>query len=91
MHILAGFSGDEQLAVLAVQARLFASHPDDIKYRRGLAKNVVHLFERPIGGLGVEEVHNGEDESVTVKKKKSACAIIAVEEEEDPYITAKMM
>lgn len=59
---------DEQLAVLAVAARLLPGDAHDIPDRLGLAEDDVHLLERPVGGLGVEEVHDGDDEGIAVRR-----------------------
>jgi len=59
---------DEQLAVLAVAARLLPGDAHDIPDRLGLAEDDVHLLERPVGGLGVEEVHDGDDEGISVRR-----------------------
>lgn len=38
---------------------------DHGKDRLALEKDSIHLFERPSGGLGIEEIHAGEYECVT--------------------------
>lgn len=58
---------DEQLAVLAVAARQLAGHAHDVEVRLragDLVEDGVHLLERAVGRLGVEEVHRGHHEGV---------------------------
>jgi hypothetical protein len=57
---------DKQLSVLAVAAGFFTSSLDDGEDRVGLAENGVHLLQGAVGGFGVEEVDDGDDESVAV-------------------------
>lgn len=60
--------GDEELAVLAVAVGLFAGDIDDIEGTLesggGFGKDGVHLFEGAVGGLGEEEVGDGDNDSV---------------------------
>ena len=57
---------DEQLAVLAVAARLVARHADDVEDGGGFVEDGVHLLEGSVRGLGVEEVGYGDDGGVAV-------------------------
>ena len=59
---------DQQLAVLAVAARLVVRDLDDGEPARGtvcFAEDGVHFFEGAVGGFGVEEVGYGNDEGIT--------------------------
>ena len=60
---------DEQLAVLAVAARLVARDLDDGEDGVALVEDGVHFLERAVGGFGVEEVDDRVDGSVTGGKK----------------------
>lgn len=59
---------DEELAFLAVAVRLVAGHRDDVEDAGGLLENSIHLLQGSVGGLGVEEIDNGEDEGVDDRK-----------------------
>ena len=56
--------GDEQLAVLAVAPRLLLRHLDRVPDRRRLVEDGVHLLERAVRRLRVQEVDDGHDEAV---------------------------
>lgn len=69
-EVLVGLGvADEQLTVLAVAAGLVARNLDQAPDRLGLAKDDVHFFQRPVGGFGVEQVDDGEDEGVAVEPR----------------------
>lgn len=55
---------DQKLALLSVAVRLLSSYADHREDGVGLAEDGVHLLQRPVGGLGVEEVHDREDDGV---------------------------
>lgn len=78
---------DQELSVLAEAMGLVVSHGDHVEDVGGLEEDCVHLFQRPICGLGIEEVDHREDEGVAGK--------VLVREVEDAsegtHMTAKMM
>jgi len=55
---------DEKFAVLTVAVRLVAGNGDHVEDAGGFVEDAVHLLEGPVGGLGIEEVDDGEDECV---------------------------
>lgn len=59
--------GAEQFTVGAVHVRLVPGEFDHVEDAGGLVEDAVHLFQRTIGGLGEEEVDDGDDEGVTVE------------------------
>ena len=58
---------DDGIAELVVAAGFFAGDANDGKDGFGFAENRVHFFEGTVGGFGVEEVDDGEDEGVAGK------------------------
>ena len=63
--LLRVFVVDEKLAVLAVAVGLVAGDGDHVEDTGGLVEDGVHLLQRSVGGLWIEEVDNREDEGVT--------------------------
>ena len=59
---------DEKLTVLAIPTGLIARHRHEVEDRRRLVEDRVHLLQRPIRRLRVEEVHSGEDHEITVTR-----------------------
>lgn len=59
---------DEQLAVLAVAVGLVAGDRDDVEDAGRILEDSVHLLQGSVGGLRVEEIDDGEDESVDDRK-----------------------
>lgn len=57
---------DEELAVLAVAVGFVASDGDNVEYVTGLVKNRIHLFQRAVCSLGIEEVDHREDDGVAL-------------------------
>lgn len=55
---------DQQLTVLSVASGLVVRNADDVEDIRRLVEDLVHLLERAVRGLGVEEVDAGDDEGV---------------------------
>lgn len=59
---------DKQFAILPIHPRFFLGGFDDaingLQASGCFAEDVVHFFERAIGGLGVTEVYHGYDECV---------------------------
>lgn len=62
---------DEQFTILAVAARLIPCNLDKVPDRSGLVEDVVHLLQRTVGSLRVEEVDDGEDKSVTGEQEST--------------------
>lgn len=58
---------DKELAVLAIAVGLVASDGDQAEDAGCLLEDDVHLLQRPVGCLGVEEIDDREDERVTKK------------------------
>lgn len=59
---------DEELSVLAVAVRLVAGNRDDVEDAGRILEDSVHLLQGPVGGLGIEEINDGEDEGVDDRK-----------------------
>lgn len=55
---------DEKLAVLAVAMGLVAGDRDQVEDAVRLVEDRVHLFQGAVGGFGVEEVDDGEDDCI---------------------------
>lgn len=55
---------DEELTVFAVAVGLVASNRNNVEDIGGLLEDDIHLLKRSVGGLGIEEVDDREDESV---------------------------
>lgn len=62
--LLGVFVVDEEFAVLAVAVGLVSGDGDHVENAGGLVEDGVHFLEGAVGGLGVEEVDDGEDERV---------------------------
>lgn len=62
--------GVEQLPGLAVHVRLVAGNLDHAEDAAGLVEDTVHLLQRTVGGLGEEEVDNGDDGGIA---KRGQC------------------
>ena len=60
------FVVDEQFALFAVASRLVAGDCDDGEVGVAFAEDAVHFFQGAVGGFGVEDVDDGEDEGVAV-------------------------
>ncbi len=58
----------QQLTVLAVHVRFRFGGPDERKNALCLAEDTVHFLETAVSSFGVEEVDDGEDGSVTIKR-----------------------
>lgn len=82
---------DEQLTILAVAARLISCNLDKVPNRCGLVEDVVHLLQRTVGGLRVEEVDDGEDKSVTEEHQSQQLFTQRIRRRAATYITAKIM
>jgi hypothetical protein len=63
--------GAEQLAVGAVHVGLVAGETDAVEDVGCLVEDAVHFFQRAAGGLGEEEVDDGNDGGVTREVKVS--------------------
>ncbi len=57
---------DEQFALFAVASRFLAGDCDDGEVGVAFAEDAVHFFQGAVGGFGVEDVDDGEDEGVAV-------------------------
>jgi len=55
----------EQLAMGAVHVGLVAGDTDAVQDTSGLVEDAVHFFQRATGGLGEEEVDDGDDSGIT--------------------------
>lgn len=55
---------DEELALLAVAVGLVAGNGDQVEHVVGLVEDCVHFLQRAVGGFGVEEIDDREDEGV---------------------------
>lgn len=81
---------NQQLSILPKPLGFISSDFDGGEVGVAFAKNGIHFFEGAIGGFGVEEVDDWEDECVSVGEM-----VISMEGdggiEEGTYMTAKMM
>lgn len=59
------FIVDKQFAVLAVAMRFLTGNRNNIKDTTSLVEDGIHLLQGSVGGFGIEEVDDREDESVT--------------------------
>lgn len=82
---------DEQLTILAVAARLIPCNLDKVPNRCGLVEDVIHLLQRTVGSLRVEEVDDGEDKSVTGEHQSQQLFTQHIRRRATTYITAKIM
>ena len=57
---------DEQFSLLTIPSRLIARDFDKGEVGAAFAEDGVHFFQGAVGGFGVEEVDDGEDEGVAV-------------------------
>lgn len=58
---------DKKLAVLAIATGQLLRDLHDVEHICGLMENGIHLFQRPVGCLRVEEVHDWYDEGIARK------------------------
>lgn len=57
--------GVQEFSLLAVHVWFVFGGAHEVEDAGGLAEDAIHLLQRAAGGFGVEEVGDGEDESVT--------------------------
>ena len=62
--LLAFLVVNEWFAILAIATRFMLSGPDNCKDVLCFLEDCIHFFERSVGGLGIEEVDDREDECI---------------------------
>lgn len=77
-----------ELTMLIVAVGLLDGDGDGIENVCGLLEDSVHLLQGAIPGFGEEEVHNGEDECVSVAVSLS---LGGIDSDQKSYMTAKMI
>ncbi len=60
---------DQHLSILPEPPRLLLRRLHHREHIARLRKDAIHLLQGPVGGFGVEEIHDGDDEGVSVEKR----------------------